>query len=214
MSADSGDREGLLVRLRRAELLRTEPREALQGRCIRQCVALQGFEHVGTRGVHGAPLGATHMPRLAASRVRADAPRRSARDFLPRAGRNTTPSTDDDAPRAARGLARLLQRALVTMNRVHQALSADVEWISVSVGRRCPVCGGSTGCKTYAEGPFAACGQEPSDWPMTSGAWLHRVRAPHTGKTPHAAVVPHTTVAARARVDAPSPATPTAGSAS
>jgi len=88
------------------------------------------------------------------------------------------------------------------MKRVHQGLSADLEWISVSAMHRCPVCGGSDGCKTHTEGPFAACGHQPSDWPMTSGAWLHRVRA-------HAALA-----AVRTRVDAPGLAIPTVGSAS
>jgi hypothetical protein len=64
------------------------------------------------------------------------------------------------------------------MTRVHHGIGADFEWINVSVWRRCPICGGVAGCKTHAEGHFAACGRQPSDWPMTSGAWLHRVRPP------------------------------------
>ena len=42
-------------------------------------------------------------------------------------------------------------------------------------GVECPICGGMTGCKTQAEGHFAACGTEPSEWPLTIGGWLHRV---------------------------------------
>jgi hypothetical protein len=62
------------------------------------------------------------------------------------------------------------------MTRIHQGLPADLEWVNVSVWRRCPICGGASECKTHAEGSFAACGKQPSDWPLTSGAWLHRVR--------------------------------------
>jgi hypothetical protein len=61
------------------------------------------------------------------------------------------------------------------MTRIHQGLPADLEWLTVSISRRCPVCGGASGCKTHAEGDFAACGKQPSDWPLTSGDWLHRV---------------------------------------
>ena len=67
------------------------------------------------------------------------------------------------------------------MTRVHQANPAEFDWIKVSAGRRCPICGGGTGCKTHSEGNFAACGQEPSDWPLTSGAWLHRLGAVASG---------------------------------
>jgi hypothetical protein len=73
-----------------------------------------------------------------------------------------------------------MPRALdpIAMTRIQHGISADLEWINVSVRRRCPICGGVAGCKTHAEGSFAACGKEPSDWPMTSGAWLHRVEPP------------------------------------
>lgn len=69
------------------------------------------------------------------------------------------------------------------MTRIHQSLPADLEWINVSVWRRCPICGGASGCKTHAEGSFAACGRQPSDWPLTSGAWLHRVEPPFARKS-------------------------------
>jgi hypothetical protein len=61
------------------------------------------------------------------------------------------------------------------MTRVHHGTGADVEWINVSELRRCPICGGMAGCKTQAEGHFAVCGTEPSEWPLTVGGWLHRV---------------------------------------
>jgi hypothetical protein len=67
-------------------------------------------------------------------------------------------------------------KAVSAMTRIPQRLPAELEWINVSVWRRCPICGGAAGCKTHADGDFAACGKQPSDWPLTSGAWLHRVR--------------------------------------
>jgi hypothetical protein len=80
------------------------------------------------------------------------------------------------------------------MTRIHHGLGADLEWINVSVWRRCPICGGDAGCKTHAEGNFAACGKRPSDWPMTSGAWLHRVLPPFARMTtksdPQASLMP------------------------
>jgi hypothetical protein len=65
------------------------------------------------------------------------------------------------------------------MIRAHRHVtSTDIEWITVSGRRPCPVCGGSLQCQVQAEGAFAACNTRPSDWPMTSGAWLHRVELP------------------------------------
>jgi hypothetical protein len=64
------------------------------------------------------------------------------------------------------------------MTRAHHANSVDIEWMTVSVRRPCPVCGGSLQCQLQLEGAFAACSKRPSDWPMTSGAWLHRIDLP------------------------------------
>jgi hypothetical protein len=77
-----------------------------------------------------------------------------------------------------------MHRPFSTMTRVHPGAHAELDWINVSAGRRCPICGGSAGCKMHAEGHFAACGHEPSDWPLTSGAWLHRLDAPATASSP------------------------------
>jgi len=72
------------------------------------------------------------------------------------------------------------------MTRIHRGASVDLQWINVSVARRCPICDGSAGCKINAQGHFAACGTQPSDWPMTSGAWLHRLGQPVTRIAPAA----------------------------
>ena len=75
-------------------------------------------------------------------------------------------------------VARAVQSLTFDMTRIQHGISADLEWINVSVWRRCPICGGAAGCKTHAEGSFAACGKQPSDWPLTSGDWLHRLEPP------------------------------------
>jgi hypothetical protein len=80
------------------------------------------------------------------------------------------------------------------MTRIQHGFSADLEWINVSVRRRCPICGGAAGCKMHAEGSFAACGKQPSDWPMTSGAWLHRLEPAFSrGTAIKEAIAPHST---------------------
>ena len=53
----------------------------------------------------------------------------------------------------------------------------EMEWRVVSEIRPCPVCGGSSDCKTHSLDDFASCTREPSDWPLTNGAWLHRLSA-------------------------------------
>ena len=60
------------------------------------------------------------------------------------------------------------------MTRVFQA-QVDSEWRNVSERCPCPICGASSVCRTHPDGDFACCVREPSDWPMTNGAWLHRI---------------------------------------
>jgi hypothetical protein len=75
-------------------------------------------------------------------------------------------------------LARPMQRVVKMIRSRRHFTSTDIEWITVSGRRPCPVCGGSLQCQVQAEGAFAACNIRPSDWPMTSGAWLHRIELP------------------------------------
>src|SRR5690606_24927518 len=70
----------------------------------------------------------------------------------------------------------ILHAQMIRSNR--HAQSTDIEWITVSARRVCPICGGSLTCQIQSGGAFAACSKNPSDWPMTSGAWLHRVALP------------------------------------
>ncbi len=64
------------------------------------------------------------------------------------------------------------------MTRAYKAQSTDIEWVSVSVQRPCPICGNALSCHVQSGAPFAACIKQPSDWPLTSGAWLHRIPLP------------------------------------
>jgi hypothetical protein len=53
--------------------------------------------------------------------------------------------------------------------------TTESDWEGVSATRPCPVCGENAGCRMHANASFACCSRQPSDWPMTNGAWLHRV---------------------------------------
>jgi|GEM_PF-1494834 len=63
------------------------------------------------------------------------------------------------------------------MNRVAAAAVSpiDVEWLTVSERRPCPICGNHATCSTHASQSFASCIKHPSEWPLTNGAWLHRL---------------------------------------
>jgi hypothetical protein len=59
----------------------------------------------------------------------------------------------------------------------YQGLDAD--WARVSAAAPCPICSGLDACRTHIEEEFACCVQEPSDWRLDNGGWLHRIeRAP------------------------------------
>lgn len=62
------------------------------------------------------------------------------------------------------------------MNRV-VAAPADLDWRVVSEVRPCPICAGHSDCKTHAQDEFASCARTPSQWPLTNGSWLHRLKA-------------------------------------
>jgi hypothetical protein len=53
----------------------------------------------------------------------------------------------------------------------------DAAWSAVSESRPCPVCGASASCGTHLDEDFVCCMNEPSEWPLTNGAWLHRSAA-------------------------------------
>ena len=53
--------------------------------------------------------------------------------------------------------------------------SQETEWKLVSAQHPCPICEASDGCHRDLDGTFACCARRPSEWPLTSGAWLHRI---------------------------------------
>jgi hypothetical protein len=59
-------------------------------------------------------------------------------------------------------------------------LSAEPGWESVTGKCRCPVCGSDAGCRLHADEAFVACENTPSEWPLTTGGWLHRDASPST----------------------------------
>jgi len=57
----------------------------------------------------------------------------------------------------------------------HVQASADGEWSFVSGKQPCHICGGHEGCRRGFEGQFASCVRVSSDWPLTTGGWVHRM---------------------------------------
>ena len=76
------------------------------------------------------------------------------------------------------------------MSYVARSLSHEEEWKLVSENHPCPICESAEGCHRDLEGAFVCCDRRPSDWPLTSGAWLHRVeRVEHHVASVHVAVL-------------------------
>ena len=63
------------------------------------------------------------------------------------------------------------------MSYVARSQSHEAEWKLVSEKHPCPICESADGCHRDLEGAFACCGRRPSDWPLTTGAWLHRIES-------------------------------------
>jgi hypothetical protein len=61
------------------------------------------------------------------------------------------------------------------MRTARHATPLESDWMTVSGMHPCPVCGGTDlSCRIHTDEPFACCARTPSQWPMTSGEWLHR----------------------------------------
>ena len=60
------------------------------------------------------------------------------------------------------------------MTSVARTPSTSIEWQSVSSRHPCRVCGKTRGCHFQADDAFVCCVNRPSEWPLTTGAWLHR----------------------------------------
>ena len=62
------------------------------------------------------------------------------------------------------------------MTRTARSPSLGGEWFVVSEKNPCPICGASTGpCSSNEDELFVTCAHCPSDWLLTTGAWLHRI---------------------------------------
>lgn len=66
------------------------------------------------------------------------------------------------------------------MTRALLSAAIDSEWKLVSSSHPCPVCGADDGCSVHTVDDFACCAREPSDWKLTNGSWLHRLRTSGT----------------------------------
>jgi hypothetical protein len=53
-------------------------------------------------------------------------------------------------------------------------LAAEPGWEAVNGKCPCPVCGSDSGCRLHADEAFVACENTRSEWPLTTGGWLHR----------------------------------------
>ncbi|MGD0525002.1 MAG: hypothetical protein ABSE49_07655 [Polyangiaceae bacterium] len=60
--------------------------------------------------------------------------------------------------------------------RDHDA-QGDADWEDVSPRYPCYVCGAGAGCRRQTGNAFVSCAHRQSEWPLTNGAWLHRMRA-------------------------------------
>ena len=70
------------------------------------------------------------------------------------------------------------------MTGVARVNSASIEWQSVSSRHPCSVCGAVRGCRFQADDAFACCANSQSEWPLTNGAWLHRLELEVTALLP------------------------------
>lgn len=62
------------------------------------------------------------------------------------------------------------------MTRAVLSGAIDTDWRLVSHESPCPVCGSQDACSIHTKDEFACCAREPSEWKLTTGAWLHRVQ--------------------------------------
>ncbi len=58
---------------------------------------------------------------------------------------------------------------------VQHSTTNDGDWTAVSERDPCPICGEGAECRRHATDAFVFCMRSPSEWPLTNGAWLHRV---------------------------------------
>ena len=63
------------------------------------------------------------------------------------------------------------------MARYSPAVLDASDWIDASSAHPCPICYGIGGCSTLRDTGFARCEEQPSEWPLVVGGWLHRIEA-------------------------------------
>jgi hypothetical protein len=57
----------------------------------------------------------------------------------------------------------------------------DADRTRVTDVATCPVCGGFGQCRTHIDHELACCVEEPAEWRLENGGWLHRIElAPAT----------------------------------
>lgn len=78
----------------------------------------------------------------------------------------------------------------------HAEMNPDGDWNRVSGATPCTICGGRGDCRTHVDEAFAWCVEQPSDWCLTDGGWLHRIEqealtisAGHARKAPELRVL-------------------------
>jgi hypothetical protein len=68
------------------------------------------------------------------------------------------------------------------MRRNAHGLTTEADWESVSRECPCPICGACRGCSTHSQ-VFVSCERISSQWPLTTGAWLHRLETAPAAST-------------------------------
>lgn len=51
----------------------------------------------------------------------------------------------------------------------------QIDWIDVCSEQPCAVCGGVEDCRSMGDNQFVWCQIQPSEWPLVTGGWLHRI---------------------------------------
>ena len=63
----------------------------------------------------------------------------------------------------------------------------EADWSATSSIEPCPVCGAAEGCRRHTQQAFVSCLRTVSEWPLTTGAWLHRLMSTEASLAPRAA---------------------------
>jgi hypothetical protein len=58
--------------------------------------------------------------------------------------------------------------------------AADGDWTLVSAKHPCSICGANDRCRRGFSDEFACCVRMASDWPLTTGGWVHRQDSPRS----------------------------------